>query len=159
MRTQTTGTYTHFWDPKLLLIFEFVSRKINARLHLTSSARDGGKFNVSTITTNSPVFVIVADAPVDSALFLEAVTTNGQAHVHLHPTYEGDFDIETSSQHTGEINILPGADPSGKERGRVSWWQPRNTSHVYGSTSWFETRNKKNPGNVNVHTSNSGRSY
>ena len=136
-------------------MFEFVSRKINARLHLTSSVRGGSdKFNVSTVTTNNPLFVVVTDAPVDSALFLEARTTNGQAHVHLHPTYEGSFDIETSSQYSGDINFLPAADPSGKEMGRVSWWQPRNTSHVYGSTSWSKTGIMKNAGNVTVLTSN-----
>ncbi|KJA17296.1 hypothetical protein HYPSUDRAFT_70850 [Hypholoma sublateritium FD-334 SS-4] len=125
--------------------------KINARLRLTSSAGEGGNFSVSTITSNSPVFAIVADAPVDSALSFEATTSNGDAHVYLHPTYEGAFDVETSSRFNADLNFLPAADPSGKQRGRASWVQVQKKSHLLGSTSWSD---KGSSGTVNVHTSN-----
>jgi len=129
---------------------------LDARLHLTSSTGSGGKFDITTVTSNSPLLVAFQDAPLDSTITFEAKTSNGRAYAVLHPSYEGNFDIKTSNRFKASLNLLPTADPSGKERKRRTLVQYPKTGHAYGSTSWAGDGRSETPsGRVNIRTSNS----
>ncbi|KAF8959957.1 hypothetical protein BDZ97DRAFT_1761106 [Flammula alnicola] len=139
----------------------FVARTTNglieATVNLSSSSGEGGSFDVSTTTTNSPVYVTFPDAPVDSNLLLEAKTTNSPAKVFLHPTYEGSFDLQTSSVFRSELNVHHDVtDPSGKERKRDVQINTVGRGHTHGSVKWVEEDKKhESAGAVVIRTTNS----
>ena len=93
---------------------------------------------------------------MDSTVTLEGRTSNARAHTVLHPSYEGSFDIATSSWFQASVNLLPAADPSGKDRKRSTLVQHVRAEHTYGSTSWVGDGRTETPsGKVDLHTSNS----
>ncbi|KJA28698.1 hypothetical protein HYPSUDRAFT_61555 [Hypholoma sublateritium FD-334 SS-4] len=129
---------------------------LDATLHLTSSVGSGGKFDISTATSNSPLSVVFQDAPLDSTVAFDGKTSNARAHAVLHPSYEGSFDIMTSNWFQANVNLLPAADPSGKERKRGTVVQHPKMGHAYGSTSWVgDGGAEAPPGKVDIRTSNS----
>jgi len=82
------------------------------------SESTGGKFIVSTDTSNSPLEVRFAEAPVDSVLHFSGRTSNSPAYAELHPTYEGSFHLQ-SSIFRPRIDVLPDVqDPKGEQRER-----------------------------------------
>lgn len=119
----------------------------------SSSTDKAGEFDVNARTTNSPLSVSFADAPVDSKLTVDASTTNGNARIDLHPTYEGKFQISTSRWFPATVNVKDKyEDPAGKDRKKiVSSWGGRG--QVQGETRW--DADKRGSGNVILRTSNS----
>jgi hypothetical protein len=136
----------------------YLTSKVDARLSLSTPSGEGGKFTVDTTTTNAALDVTFVDAPLDSVLQHHARTTNSRATVTLHETYEGDLEATTSSYFKADLNFLPGADPSGKGRRRVTMTQS-NRNHLTANTKWMDAENpdysRKTAGAVVVSTTNS----
>jgi len=71
---------------------------IHGNITLLADTEDssGGKFSVDTFTTNSPLRIGFADAPVDSTLRFIGLTSNSPAVAVMHPTFQGDFLVKST---------------------------------------------------------------
>ena len=122
---------TLFNDPEKKLLDEHSDfskvfiKTANAPLYsnisLVSTAQDhsGGKFLVGAFSSNGPLHVTFADAPVDSNLHFKAFTTNSPAIAFMHPTFQGDFVVK-STLFGPKLDVNPDVvDPSGEGRPRT----------------------------------------
>jgi len=91
----------------------------NISLLATSKDLSGGKFSVEAFTSNSPLRVGFADAPVDSTLHFVGLTSNSPAVAVMHPTFQGDFLVK-STLFGPKIDITEDVeDPKGEGRSRT----------------------------------------
>lgn len=92
-------------------------------------------FDVTAKTLNGPLNIVFEEAPVNSRLSLQAVTSNSPAEVSLDPTFEGHFFL-TSNMISPVVHQRSGTmDPLGKGRDRVLKF--RNlTGRVEGDVGW-----------------------
>jgi hypothetical protein len=120
--------------------------RLNADLVLAAGTESGwgGAFGVAAGTTNSPLAVDVKDSPADSALTLDAHTSNGRAAATLHRAFEGTFHAHTT---TGRVtlNTPEVADPRGEGRERrvdeLSW--DKHSTSVTGHVHWGDEEHKE----------------
>ena len=68
----------------------------NVSLLATTKEGTGGIFLVDAFTSNSPLHIDFADAPVDSTLRFSGSTSNSPAIAIMHPTFQGDFLVKSS---------------------------------------------------------------
>lgn len=137
---------------KLIL---WLCSRISSDITLSSRAQDrtGGQFRVNAHTSNAPLELIFVDAPVDSMLTTSAQTENAPARVVLHKTYEGAFDLVSSTFFRPEVQWDDVEDPKGTGRSRTVAIEPGvSSTAVRGSVTWEE---RPGAGNVSVRTSNS----
>jgi hypothetical protein len=130
--------------------------RLSAALVLAAGTESGwgGAFGVAARTTNSPLAVDVKDSPADSALTLDAHTSNGRAAATLHRAFEGTFHAHTT---TGRVtlNTPDVADPRGEGRERLVdelSWDKHRTS-VTGHVHWGDEEHKER-GTVVLTTTN-----
>ncbi|KAF9476877.1 hypothetical protein BDN70DRAFT_147824 [Pholiota conissans] len=139
------------------LVASTMNAHFDGKLSLTTPSGKGGNFSVDTTTTNSRLSVSFLDAPLDSGLKYYAGSTNGRVDVTLHPTYEGDFDILTSTFSKSLVKFFPGPDPSGRGRYRAASVHSDKGSDS-GQTIWEDPKKpghgRKGSGNVFMSTSN-----
>jgi hypothetical protein len=120
--------------------------RLNADLVLAAGTESGwgGAFGVAARTTNSPLAVDVKDSPADSALTLDAHTSNGRAAATLHRAFEGTFHAHTTTGHV-KLNTPEVADPRGEGRERrvdeLSWDKHRTS--VSGHVHWGDEEHKE----------------
>ena len=103
-------------------------------------------------TSNAPLHLQFFDAPVDSALGLQAETSNSPAEVSLHKTFEGEFELASSLFFVPEVQWHPVDDPAGRGRERRVSVGQVSRSHVRGNVGWDEDGGRR--GDVSVKTSN-----
>ena len=96
--------------------------RIDARVGLSAPAPyhgAGSRFKVSARTENAPLALAITDMPPrDAELALSARTKGADAQVHLHPAFEGHFDVRTSTRASAELVEGRATDPAGLERRR-----------------------------------------
>lgn len=91
----------------------------NISLLATTKDLTGGKFSVDAFTSNSPLHIGFADAPVDSTLRFIGLTSNSPAIAIMHPTFQGDFLVK-SSIFGPKVDITQDLeDPKGEDRTRT----------------------------------------
>ena len=136
----------------------FPCRQIASNITLVSTANDhtGGKFKVSTRTSNSPLSVDFIDAPVSSLLDFEGQTSNSPARAKTHPTFEGSFWASTSTWFPVSVTYDDNVeDPAGKGRERLVEVRRVGRSETEGTVKWLPAGDEKAYGRFNLHTSNS----
>ncbi|KAG6899586.1 hypothetical protein C0993_008960 [Termitomyces sp. T159_Od127] len=127
---------------------------IKGTLSLESAKEGGGKFKVHASTSNAPLELSFAEAPVDSILILDATTSIGPATVSLHPTYEGQYTAATSFQRPSVVINHDVEDPAGRGRKRLVRSLANRGPIVSGTVRWYDgDDNKEFIGNVEVRTS------
>lgn len=116
------------------------------------SEKTGAVFFVDTRTSNAPLNVEFADAPVDSVLHFSGKTSNSPAYTKLHPTYEGSFHVK-SSIFRPRVDVTPNVeDPKGKRRERkVTFSSVGN--EVDGTVRWDGDDSSEEKGSVELTTS------
>ncbi|KAI6119260.1 hypothetical protein EDD17DRAFT_1594587 [Pisolithus thermaeus] len=108
---------------------------IQSELTLSTPSNTGGAFEVSARTSNSPIFLRYADSPLDSFLASSAVTSNSDACVKMHSTFEGSFELTTSNS-SSSLKVRRGdEDPAGRGRQRVVA-QHKTGNVTSGTVSW-----------------------
>lgn len=122
---------------------------IHGTISLAATTKDhsGGKFLVGAFTSNSPLHIRFADAPVDSTLRFNGFTSNSPAVALLHPTYQGDLLVK-SNLFGPKVEVKEDVkDPSGEGRsrtvdvskagkeitGKVYWGSEDENEDVFGS--------------------------
>ena len=122
-----------------------------------SSAPDyaGGSFKVTTRTSNGPLTVKFLAMPAGSVLYYEGSTGNGPVNIKIHPTFEGEFTIQTSRWCTPSVETDNTAvDPRGRGRRRVVQLKETTRSGVAsGTVRWWPLEDMV-LGSINVKTSN-----
>ena len=94
---------------------------VHGNITLLADTKDlsGGKFSVDAFTSNSPLHVGFADAPVDSTLRFIGLTSNSPAVAVMHPTFQGDFLVK-STLFGPKVDITQDVeDPKGEGRTRT----------------------------------------
>ncbi|KAI0753380.1 hypothetical protein C8Q80DRAFT_1249886 [Daedaleopsis nitida] len=136
------------------LFLKTTNGRIDAQVSLTSNTSEsGGTFHVVARSSNAPLTLTFVDAPADSTLSMTASTSNAPAHVTVHKTFEGSFDLASSSGFRPEVEWAPVGDPAGHNRTRrVVLDMARKASGKRGTVSWEETGKAK--GRVVVETTN-----
>jgi hypothetical protein len=130
------------------LVVKTSNAPLTSNLTLLSEST-GGKFLVSTETSNSPLEVRFAEAPVDSVLHFAGGTSNSPAYAQLDPTYEGRFHLQ-SSIFKPRVDVLPNVqDPKGEHRERKVEFS-RVGKEVAGTVRWAGDEGK---GTVELKTS------
>lgn len=118
----------------------------NVTLLATTKDHTGGKFSIDAFTSNSPLHIGFADAPVDSTLQFVGSTTNSPAIAIMHPTFQGDFLVK-STLFGPKVDITEGLkDPKGEDRtrtvdaskvgnqivGKVYWGSEEDSKDAFG---------------------------
>jgi hypothetical protein len=133
------------------LIVKTSNAPLESNLTLLSEST-GGKFIVSTETSNSPLEVRFAEAPVDSVLHFSGRTSNSPAYVELHPTYEGSFHLQ-SSIFRPQVDVTPGVqDPKGEQRERKVRFSNVGKD-IAGTVRWVGDDDSEGRGSVELKTS------
>ncbi|GJE94708.1 hypothetical protein PsYK624_108790 [Phanerochaete sordida] len=152
-----TATMVHR-DPELkpgpVLKMKTSNARIDSSVNLISALPkmvfgQGGSFVVEANTSNARLALDFPSAPVDSRLSLYARTSNNNARVQLHPTYEGQFTVKTSKQ-AATLNDHPVTDPSGRNRTRRVTQYNNKWTYSHGMVLW----DGMHMGNVHLETSN-----
>ncbi|KAI6106190.1 hypothetical protein EDD16DRAFT_196987 [Pisolithus croceorrhizus] len=108
---------------------------IQSEITLSTPSNTGGAFEVSARTSNSPISLRYADSPLESFLASSAVTSNSDACVKMHSTFEGSFELTTSNS-SSSLKVRRGdVDPAGRGRQRVVA-QHRAGNVTSGTVSW-----------------------
>ncbi|CCM04384.1 uncharacterized protein FIBRA_06559 [Fibroporia radiculosa] len=128
---------------------------VSANMSLLASAREA-RFNTQFETSNGALDVAFAEAPVSSLLDVRAHTSNAPARVSLHETFEGTFDLFSTTWHQPQVHVRPDVeDPEGQGRRRVVEIRPESReSSVSGSVAWGKHDGWRRYGRVNVASSN-----
>ena len=84
----------------------------------TSQGSTGGSFKVTAKSSNDDLELVTLTAPLDSALTLDAQTSNAAATVSLHQTFEGAFRLHTSNADIKVAASEQVVDPAGAGRAR-----------------------------------------
>lgn len=108
-----------------------------------------GVFTVEANTTNARLSLDFLTAPVDSKLNFVGRTSNSNARVWLHPTFEGSFAVQTSN-HAAVVDDRPTADPSGRNRKREVTMVSQKWAYARGMAMW----KGEHLGHVELRTSN-----
>lgn len=127
--------------------------EINGDVALLSNTSTGtrGSYNVHARSANAPIQLSFPSAPAFSQLTLEARTANAPVHAHLHPTYEGAFDLTTSWFVAPEVRWRPDAeDPAGAGRTHRALFEENRKGHVKGSVAWSPVLDGQPPRNGSV---------
>lgn len=118
----------------------------NISLLATTKDHAGGKFSVDAFTSNSPLHIGFADAPVDSTLRFIGLTSNSPAIAIMHPTFQGDFLVK-SNLFGPKLDITEDLeDPKGEDRtrtvdaskvgkqivGKVFWGSEEDSKDAFG---------------------------
>ncbi|KAI0800275.1 hypothetical protein C8Q74DRAFT_1364043 [Fomes fomentarius] len=129
--------------------------RIDGEISLTSntSGSASGDFRVVARSSNTPLTLTFVDAPADSALSLSASTSNAPTHVTLHKTFEGTFDLSSSSVFRPQVDWTPADDPTDGIRRRRVRLDTVKGSRVRGGISWVEGGEDR--GQVVLETTNS----
>lgn len=118
----------------------------------------GALFNVTPTTTGGPLNISFPSAPTTlpfPVLKLQASTGNAPASVSLHPTYEGNINVNTTGPgNVPVLNVNPNVqDPSGQGRTRIVTPPTVSGSNLTASVGWARP---SGPGTVELNTTNSG---
>ncbi|KZT03912.1 uncharacterized protein LAESUDRAFT_658842 [Laetiporus sulphureus 93-53] len=131
----------------------------NISLYSTLPSGTGGNFTARISTSNSPLSISYPYSPVDHRLHMHARTSNGPAHVQLHPTYEGTFRL-ISSGFLGRptVHADPAVeDPAGRGRTRSVDYRSAGGRVAEGIVRWLPSdRNETELGDVQISTSQLG---
>ena len=120
----------------------------------TSQGSTGGSFKVTAKSSNDDLELVTLTAPLDSALTLDAQTSNAAATVSLHQTFEGAFRLHTSNADIKVAASEQVVDPAGAGRARnVSWTRDKEGPTVHGQVAW-EPQERRQAGSVTVKSSN-----
>jgi len=144
-----------------LLIMKTSNGALESEISLFSSSSSSATettltYHVEAKTSNSPLTINFATAPVGSTLDLDASTSNSPAKVSLHSTYEGIFNLSTSIFRPQVVAAEEVEDPKGKERKRtVTIDRINGHNKVDGKVFWGDEEKSEAEGVVKVHTSNS----
>lgn len=130
----------------------------------TSTARSqgtGGSFKIDAHTTNHPLDLKIATAPLSHTLDLTARTQNGALAVTLPRTYEGAFRVSTTNAQPVVRPREGAADPAGRGRARrVASGQAGSRNAVEGSVVWEGGQDAGDvahgSGSVTIATTNAG---
>ncbi|KAI0755025.1 hypothetical protein C8Q80DRAFT_1117540 [Daedaleopsis nitida] len=130
--------------------------RINGEITLISntSAATEGNFHVVARSLNAPLKLAFEDAPVDSSLTVTASTSNSPARVALHSTFEGVFDLMSSSIFRPEVDLGPVDDPAERGRTRQVRFSTQKGTRRSGSVSWGKGDGATSGGRVVVETTN-----
>ncbi|OCH93512.1 hypothetical protein OBBRIDRAFT_749481 [Obba rivulosa] len=131
--------------------------RVDAISELISTSESGtnGTFEIDARTSNSPLYISTRSAPIDHALDLTALTSNSPAAVSLHTTWEGSFDLRSSSLFTPNVDAHTAVpDPAGRNRKRGALVSGVQRGVVEGFTEWTRGEGRK-VGQAKVATSNS----
>jgi hypothetical protein len=113
---------------------------------------------VQAHTSNSPLGLNFTDQAPDSQLLLKADTSNSPARVHLHPSFEGLFELRTTMLPADVTADEDVADPAGRDRTRrvdVKTVGP-GARIVHGDVAWIPQDEEVAPGGkVKVSTTHS----
>ncbi|KIM53846.1 hypothetical protein SCLCIDRAFT_408288 [Scleroderma citrinum Foug A] len=118
---------------------------IKSEVSLISQSNTGGTFRVSARSSNSPISLQYAEAPPTSTLTSNVTTSNNEALVKMHSTFEGTFEVATSNA-SSVLKASRGDD------GRRVIHQRKVGSSIVGSVSWGERRRLR--GSTSVRSSN-----
>ena len=122
-------------------------------LYSTGASATGGDFGVNMIRAKkSPVYMNFADAPPDARLSIDVSTTQADAYVRLHPSFEGSFALKTSGFHPEVRWPETIEDPSGRGRTREGKSWVVQEGIVNGSVVWGEGADPVGKGEVMVRT-------
>ncbi|PVF97004.1 hypothetical protein CPB86DRAFT_707903 [Serendipita vermifera] len=143
----------------LSIVLSTTNGVINSRANLYSVSDDlrdgeagsGGKFEFIASTKNSPVEVKFPVAPVNSTLKCTVSTSNGDANVYMHPTYEGSVVLTTSNGMTKLHQEEGIKDPAGLDRPRIIKW---NVVSRWAWMGWIGWGEQKKVGELTVSSSN-----
>ncbi|KAJ3531475.1 hypothetical protein NM688_g7570 [Phlebia brevispora] len=117
--------------------------RISSNITLLSSTGDhmGGRFNVTVTSSNSPLDITYADAPVDSVLTFRGHTSNSPAQLTLHETFEGDVALHTTAWFpiTADYDDTV-EDPAGRDRSRKSTLGAVVRGNSYGKVRRWGSR-------------------
>ena len=129
-------------------------RTVNLTLGLysTGAPATGGNFGVDVWAARSPVHTNFVDAPPDAHLSVDITTNRADAHVRLHPSFEGSFALKTSGFHPEVRWPETIEDPSGRGRTREGKSWAVQEGMVNGSVVWGEGANPAGKGEVMVRT-------
>jgi len=124
------------------------NNRLNATINLTASGRSkkGGNFRVIGSTSNGPLNITFIGSPLESALALNAHTSNAVAGVTLHSAYQGWFGLSTS-HHAATVTRLNTTDD-----GRRIEHERSADSSSYGYV--YSKEEYKKLGRVQITTSN-----
>jgi hypothetical protein len=110
-----------------------------AQLALISTREDGtnGVFFVHTRTSGSPLALNFTEQPPNALLKLEAHTSESLARVHLHPSFEGTFNLRSPFYPPFVSENDDVEDPAGRDRKRVVDVKTvDHGSRVHGDVEW-----------------------
>ena len=146
------------------LITQTSNGEIRAEVSLFSSSPSGtgGKYRIHGTTFNSRIGFYIPTAPISSSVIVQGATTNGLAEVVLHPTFEGDFALDTSSVFDAKVIIGKDRDnkkdPEGRGRERQVAIDLAGEGTARGRVWWEKPGEKKGgrnlKGRVQLVTSN-----
>ncbi|KAI6038281.1 hypothetical protein EDC04DRAFT_2005603 [Pisolithus marmoratus] len=98
------------------LVMQTSNSLIQPEVTLSTSSNTGGTFEVSARTSNSMISLQYADSPCDSFLASRVITSNSDVCVKMHNTFEGSFELTTSSSSALVRVRLGYKDPVGRRR-------------------------------------------
>lgn len=108
------------------------------------------RYTISTRTSHDHINVHFPQHQPNSHLDLEATTSNGAASVQLHPSYEGIYEISTSSHYEADVTYKDVQDPAGLGRKRKFEQKYIRRGRAAGHVGWGNDFD----GSVVVRTSN-----
>jgi len=145
LEMQTSNRCASLLESALDYMNDFGFSPIKSEVSLISQTNAGGTFKVSARSSNSPIFLQYTEAPPTSILTSNVTTSNGEALVKMHSTFEGTFEVVTSNA-SSVLKASRGAD------GRRVIHQRKVGSSIVGSVSWGERRRLR--GSTSVRSSN-----
>lgn len=125
---------------------------IQSEVTLNTPSNTGGAFEVFARTSNSPISLRYADSPLDSFLASSVITSNSDACVKMHNTFEGSFELTTSNSSTS-LKVRRGdEDPTG--RGRQRMVAQHKIGNVTSGTVFWGSGVRYPRGSTSVRSSN-----
>lgn len=107
------------------------------------------EYKVDAITTNAKNTVTFLDSPSESILRFKGTSSNGALRAHMHPAFQGHFEVETSAHIPNQLIYDPNIpDPAGKGRTRSLVGNRVGDTIVKGRVEWVDPGKKGEEGNV-----------
>ena len=119
-----------------------------------SQGGSGGQFKVFAKSRNGDVSLNFPQAPLDSVQQIDAQTSNGRMTLQMHPTFEGEFKVETSNAQPSVVDNARVPDPAGIGRQRNVQQQRGRKATLSGSAVWGEPAPGKTMGSVYAKSTN-----
>lgn len=119
-------------------------------VELNAQNAQSGTYQIRATTSNNALKLRLESALHNTALRLDASTSNGPVDVQLYPTFEGVFNIQTSNA-LANVQYTPESDPEGEQRQvqqQYSGWSTLSGTAVRGQEQ------KQTLGHVSITTSN-----